>query len=140
MLNCVNDKFWGREGKSMYKIVQNTTIESKYAFVVVSTSYIDPLEEIWMIEQIEREIGVQSKNCSVLFDLLACLGDNSERFISLYFDGEHFDLNTVEFVDFSKKSVIRDVSKNVLLEMADGLDNTMLNTFQKRILQSGISI
>jgi hypothetical protein len=61
-----------------------------YPFVIFSTSYVSPIENIMDIEQ---ELGFHFKG-KVLFDLLLSNGVSSNRFVEADYDGEKFDYSS----------------------------------------------
>ena len=87
----------------MYKIIESFTSKQDYQCIVMATSYEDPLEDINLINIIEIEL--RESNISkgkIMFDLLTCFGDNSERFSTLFFDGYKFDLTPTPFMLVAK--------------------------------------
>ncbi len=76
--------------------------DTDYSIIVMSTSYINPLDEIEEIENYLRE-NFKGK---VLFDMLLKNGLSSNRFMEAVFDGQKFDRNsftTLSEVDYRIK-------------------------------------
>ncbi|WP_075620398.1 type II toxin-antitoxin system RnlB family antitoxin [Paenisporosarcina indica] len=123
-----------------YTLVKLDKVISHYPCMVVATSYLDPLENMEQITLLEFDIKNNLVTGKVLFDLLACVGDNSERYLTLEFDGTNFDLNSCQFVQFSKESDVRQISMNVYQQLNEELYNTVLNSKQIDLLLHGIAI
>ena len=65
-----------------YDIIE---FKSDYNYVVLATSYINPIDEL---ENIEEELKAKEYSGKVLFDLLLCNGMNSSRFVEIKFNGK----------------------------------------------------
>jgi len=111
---------------------------SHYACMVVVNSY--PLENMEQITLIECDLKEKMIIGTVLFDMLACAGDNSERYLTLEFDGKNFELDSCQFVQFSKGNYIRQISMKVYQQLNDELYNTVLNSKQINLLLHGVAI
>ena len=125
----------------MYKIIESFTSKQEYQCIVMATSYEDPLEDINLINIIEIEL--RESNISkgkIMFDLLTCFGDNSERFSTLFFDGYKFDLNSYNIVTIPKKSEIRKSVTTILNKLDTKLENTVLNATQIKLIRHGLTI
>lgn len=59
---------------------------SYYDYLILSTSYINPLQSISDIEQ-----TLKAKNIRILFDLLLSNGNSENRFIEATFNGQKLD-------------------------------------------------
>ena len=131
-----------RRGVAMkrYNLVQLNGTDNHYPCMVVATSYLDPLENMEQISQLENDLRCIHVNGKILFDMLSCIGDNSERYLTLEFDGENFDLNSCEFIQFTKGSFIRKKSMEVYRQLNEGLNNTVLNSNQIELLRRGVAI
>lgn len=65
--------------------------------VLLGTSYIHPVEDLPMYEEGFRNAAFKGY---VLIDALLSNGFSSNRFVKVYFDGQHFDqLNRIEVVE-----------------------------------------
>lgn len=109
--------------------------------IVMATSYKDPLEDINLINQIENDLrALNITKGKIIFDLLTCIGDNSERFSTIFFDGSKFNLNSYEVIKVSKKSVIRKSMTPFLNKLENQLENTVLNSTQIKLSHHGLTI
>ncbi|WP_058765863.1 type II toxin-antitoxin system RnlB family antitoxin [Exiguobacterium chiriqhucha] len=54
----------------------------KFQCIVLATSYENPLENL---EEIEIDLKKQCYEGPIIFDMLACLGDNNNRFFIMLF-------------------------------------------------------
>ena len=98
-----------------YDIIE---FKNDYKYVVLATSYINPIDEL---ENIEEELKAKEYSGKVLFDLLLCNGMNSSRFVEIKFDGECFDLSSSTIIKNPNKSIKEGIhqylkDKPVLLE------------------------
>jgi len=111
---------------------------SEYTFVIFSTSFETPfacLDEI-TAELIEKNLC----HTKVLFDLLLSIGNTSERFVEASFDGQQFDRSSFNFVKVDKKNNIRSNSRDYYYNHLFLLEESVLNSSQKKLLSKGISI
>ncbi len=123
-----------------YALVELSEGISYYSCMIVATSYSDPLENMEQIALLEVNLRHTQIKGKVLFDMLTCVGDNSERYLSLEFDGTNFDLTSSQFVQFPKGSDIRQLSMKTFRQLKDELYNTVLNSKQINLLLHGIAI
>lgn len=109
--------------------------------IVMATTYKDPLENINVINQIEndlRELGITEGK--IMFDLLTSIGDNSERFSTIFFDGSKLNLTSYAVIQVSKKSDIRKSMTSLLNKLDNQLENTVLNSTQIKLIRNGLTI
>ncbi len=76
--------------------------------IVSSTSYINPLESL---HNIAKDIMKAQYSGEVVFDLLCANGESSNRFISIIFNGESFEYNTVKQIDNPCASLVLEQNK-----------------------------
>lgn len=113
---------------------------SDYSCMIVATSYSDPLESMEQIALLEANLKNECVQGTILFDMLTCVGDNSERYLTLAFDGTTFDLDSCQFIQVSKESNVRKLSMNAFQQLKDNLCNTVLNSKQINLLLHGVAI
>ncbi|MFC0190496.1 type II toxin-antitoxin system RnlB family antitoxin [Fictibacillus aquaticus] len=123
-----------------YTLLQLNGKVNHYAGMVVAISYLDPLENMEQISRLESDLKHYSMSGKILFDLLSYVGNNSERYLTLEFNGERFDLNSCEFVQFPIESDIRKKSMEVFKQLNEGIFNTVLNSNQIKLLLHGVVI
>lgn len=108
--------------------------EKDYKYVVVATSYENPIDEI---ENIEQELNNKKYCGKILFDLLLCNGMNSNRYIEMEFDGDYFDINSSIIVDSPTENIKRAIyeyfSNRPLL-----IENSVLSRAQRYLMNAGI--
>lgn len=103
-----------------------------YPYLVLSTSFESPLDEI---ELIENEL----KNCSagkVIFDLVLTNGLSSNRFIEAEFDGDHIKHSSFRPVQIVEDSVKKVSSKFYQLH-SDYVEKSILPNPHKFLLKKG---
>lgn len=94
----------------------------EYRFIVLSTNYISPTECLNDIEQKLAKIGCNGK---ILFDFLLANGNSSNRFCTIHFDGEKFDLDSLAIVN--PKDYIKQMSLDFYREHVDLIKNSILD-------------
>ncbi|MDF2546107.1 MAG: hypothetical protein K0R93_1005 [Anaerosolibacter sp.] len=106
--------------------------DTEYSVIVMSTSYINPIDEI---EDIEEYLRKNFKG-KVLFDMLLKNGISSNRFIEAIFDGEKFDLQS--FRALSKvDDRIREFAANFYRCHEEFLNNSTLPKAYQFLIKKG---
>jgi hypothetical protein len=107
---------------------------NEYKYVVLATSYENPVDEL---DEIEYDLASKKYSGMVLFDLLLCNGMNSNRYIEMTFDGEHFDIFTSKVLknpsEITEKFINQYLKSKPLL-----IQNSVLPNAQRYLLQRGI--
>ncbi len=107
----------------MKKYKLETVNGNKFKYVSFSVDYSRPEE---YLADIERELSRKKFEGSILFDLLLCNGFNSQRYVTSYFDGKNFQLES--FSELGDTDLDNDIkqftfkfyaSKNELLEQSN---------------------
>ena len=114
-----------------YDIIQ---FEKDYKYVVVATSYENPIDEI---EDIEQELNNRKYYGKILFDLLLCNGMNSNRYIEMDFDVNYFDITSsiiIESPTENIKKFIYEYFRNRPLL----IENSVLPRAQRYLINAGI--
>lgn len=76
--------------------------------------------------------------CKVLFDMVARVGNSSDRYFEVLFDGTSFDKSSVNVIQLKKKDILRKISADYMINHLD-LDNFYtLTTAQKNLLKHDI--
>ncbi|WP_179863436.1 MULTISPECIES: type II toxin-antitoxin system RnlB family antitoxin [Bacillus] len=112
--------------------IQKVHNSQAYSYVVYSTSYINPLDEI---DYIQQEFGNQFEG-KVLFDLLLSNGISPNRFLEVEFDGYQFvdsSFRALENVDV----LIRETSGTFYRNRPDYLANSILPNAQQFLITKG---
>jgi hypothetical protein len=100
--------------------------------MVLSTSYVNPLE---MLTEIEAELA--SSYCGkVLFDLLLCNGNSSNRFMEAFFDGKQFVQTSFRILSEVDEE-IRRFSANYYKDKPYFIESPLLSNAFKFLLQKG---
>lgn len=82
--------------------------DGQFGYVVYSANYANPLEQRRVIE---GELARKKFSGYVVFDLLLTVGDEDNRFSTLFFDGERFDMDTFSVVNSIENSIRRKSAK-----------------------------
>lgn len=108
--------------------------KTEYEYTVLATSYVNPLDKLYDIEEMFRNINFCGK---VLFDLLFCNGFSYNRFLEIYFNGGMFDRNSIRIISSpsseTQNKIYRYYEKNV-----DYLEDSVLPGAQKYLIKNGL--
>lgn len=105
---------------------------NEYPYIVFSTSYINPLEEI---EEIEKEMEFQFQG-KVLFDLLLSNGLTSNRFLEAEFWDGKFQYTSIKPVN-NLDNLIKKESIHFYRENIELLQNSVLPNAHKFLIKQG---
>ena len=110
-------------------------LNSKIAqYLVFSTSVESPF---FMLNEITKDIH-ESKDVVVIFDQLLQTGDSDNRFMSITFKNNAFDLNSANKIDSKTvNNVIREEIANFLRENPTILKYSILLSNQKEQIEKG---
>jgi hypothetical protein len=75
-----------------------------------------------------------------LIDELVHSGNNNDRFIRGYFDGENFDQSGFSFEVIDRRHEIRKYSCDLLRKEPDVIDYSILSNVQKSLINRGLYI
>ena len=110
-----------------YDIIE---FKSDYKYVILATSYENPIDEL---ENIEDELEAKEYSGKVLFDLLLCNGMNSNRFVEIKFNGECFDLSSSITIKNPNNSIKEDIHQ-YFKDKPALLENSVLPKAQRYII------
>ena len=113
------------------KIYDIIEFKSDYKYVILATSYENPMDEL---ENIEEELKAKEYSGKILFDLLLCNGMNSSRFVEIKFDGECFDLSSSITIKNPNNSIIKEGIRQYLKDKPALLENSVLPEAQRYII------
>lgn len=109
-----------------------------YKVIIFSTSYETPL---LYLEDISNELKSQNlSNCKVIFDMLLCKGNTTERYTEAIFDGKQFIKSSFKYVKVGKKDELRRISLNFFKSNILVLNNSILTSLQIKMINKGIVI
>ena len=78
-------------------------LKSDSCKVVVATSYVSPLSQVYAIALELKSIGYQG---DVIFDLVLSNGFSSNRFLKTDFDGEQLNIGKIEVLPKLKSNIL----------------------------------
>ena len=110
-----------------YDIIE---FKNDYKYVVLATSYENPMDEL---ENIEDELEAKEYSGKVLFDLLLCNGMNSNRFVEIEFNGKCFDLSSFITIKNPNNSIKEGIHQ-YLKDKPALLENSVLPEAQRYII------
>lgn len=109
-----------------------------YDAIIFSESYESPLA---YLDEVTEEIKKQHMtNVKILFDVLLCMGNTSERFVEAFFDGKEFNLESFRVVELKKNDTLRQFCTSFFFENSELLEYSILTPVQKEFLKKGITI
>lgn len=109
----------------------------EYKYLVISTSLETPLTHL---NDIAAQFSCQTNDFKVVFDLLLSMGNNSERFIEAQYDGDTKHIGFFNVVKVDKKNTLRKITSEYYKDNACFLENSVLNSQQKKLLSKGVPI
>ena len=119
-----------------YKIISIDNDE--YDVIIFSEEQRHPLSNL---EEIEKELmKLNLKNNKVLFDIILCRGNTSDRFIEFKIDSNMLVKSSMSILKIGKKNNIRKLSTNILNSNKEMLENSILTSIQKKMILKGIAI
>jgi predicted AAA+ superfamily ATPase len=114
-----------------------TTDNEKYNILIIMKTYEAPLNYLDEIAKKLRELQFRGV---VLIDELMHSGNNNDRFIKGFFDGENFDKNAFSFEMVDRRNEIRKYSCDLLRKDPEIFDFSGLNEAQKKLINKGLYI
>lgn len=109
-----------------------------YKVIIFSNSYETPL---LYLEDISNELKAQNlSNCKVVFDMLLCRGNTTERYTEAIFDGERFVNSSFKYIKVDKKNELRKIALDFFKSDISMLENSILTSLQRKMINKGIAI
>ena len=109
-------------------------IETKQEYIVLSTSYMSPLDELFDLEEKLHQLEYKG---IIVFDLLLCNGLEQNRFLETFFDGNFIDLSSISILDQVDEK-IEEISRSFYRENPHILENGILTDAHKYIIRNGL--
>ncbi|HBE78000.1 MAG TPA: hypothetical protein DDW65_09510 [Firmicutes bacterium] len=113
------------------------TDNEKYNMLIIMKTYEAPLKYLDAMTKLLKE---QHFRGVVLIDELMHSGNNNDRFIKGFFDGEKFDKNAFSFEIVDRRNEIRKYFCELLRNKPEIFDYSGLNEAQKRLINQGLYI
>lgn len=132
------DYLKGEMDMKRYDIKIFNTNENKKQYIVFSTSYISPLK---YINEIEQELFNQvNEEVEIIFDLILSSGNSKERYGKAIYNGKQFDRKSFQYISIPKTNELRNFSTQYYEKCSYFVENSILNSIQKKMLCKGICI
>lgn len=109
----------------------------KYKMIILMKTYEAPFQYLNEISEALKKINYIG---TVLIDELMHSGNNNDRFIKGFFNGEQFDKKQFSFEPIERRSNIRKYSCDFLRNELDIADYSILNSNQRKLISKGIYI
>ena len=116
----------------LYSLKKN----NKIGYIIYSISFQSPLEQL---AQIEEELSREHFKGDVYFDFLLSNGNNHNRYLKAFFDGQKFNLKTFQVVDKPMKQLIKE-SNLFYTHNPQLLENSILPRSVKFMIKKGYTI
>lgn len=108
------------------------TRSNTYSYIVLSTSYINPIESV---DELENNLIKEKYVGNVLVDLLLSNGYDEDRFFEIYFDGKKLNFHTLSNVTNVSED-IRKVSVNYYSKNYELMNNSVLTKPQRFLIKN----
>ena len=109
-----------------------------YKVIVFANTYETPFSQMDAIcEELKKH---NTSSCSILFDMLLCRGNTSERFTEVFFDGDRIVKESIKYVKIDKDSEIRKISANFMRNNSNVVNDSILTSLQQTMIKKGIAI
>jgi len=106
-----------------------------YPCIIFSTSYVSPMDQLEIVENDLKKIGVMG---NILFDLLLSHGNTPDRFYEVLFNGEKIDIDSLRRVE-SISDNIKQISSDFYHNHVHFLKNSILSNPQKFLIKKRIA-
>ena len=106
-----------------------------YPCIIFSTSYVSPMDQLEIVENDLKKIGVVG---NILFDLLLSHGNTPDRFYEVLFNGEKIDIDSLRRVE-SISDNIKQISSDFYHNHVHFLKNSILSNPQKFLIKKRIA-
>ncbi|MCY6355181.1 type II toxin-antitoxin system RnlB family antitoxin [Clostridium sp. ZS2-4] len=119
-----------------YEIIEIN--HNQYEFIIFSESYETPL--LYLDEICDELKNYNVHKCKVIFDMLLNMGNTSERYAEVIFDGGKFINATFQYIKIDRRDKLRKKAIEILKEKPYILEDSILNSVQKKMINKGIVI
>lgn len=109
-----------------------------YKALIIFNNYNDPLDKLDELIDILKKRNISKGK--IILDSLLSSGNNGERFIEVFYDGDKFKNGSMNFVSIDKKSFLRKISSEYYRKHDYLLDYSVLCDTQKNMIKNGFII
>lgn len=109
-------------------------IKNQEQYIILSTSYISPLDDIQILQDELKKLTYTGK---IIIDLLLCNGLSSNRYIEAFFNGEILDVSSVKVVD-NVSTIVKETSKLFYKDNKSILERSILPKAHCYIIENGL--
>lgn len=106
-----------------YKIQKVNNINIKYEYIIFAINDDSPLE---YLQDIEKDLAKKNFKGLVLFDLLLSNGDEYNRYVEAYFNGNLFELSSFKSPTLNQE--IEHISINFFKKYPDYIEKGVLSS------------
>lgn len=109
-------------------------LNNKNEYLVLSTSYISPLDDIFSLQD---ELIKRKCKGKIYLDLLLCNGISDNRYLEVEFDGKSIDIRKIK-ICYDVKSEIKEVSREFYKLNKNLLSKSILPQAHCYIVMNGL--
>ncbi|WP_281513168.1 type II toxin-antitoxin system RnlB family antitoxin [Bacteroides acidifaciens] len=111
-----------------------TKKNNRYRAVIYSVSYNNPIHDVFKISELFK-LKTYSRGF-ILFDLLLSNGDNFNRFVEAYFDGNEIVASTLKVIKLKDQKFLKDINSYYKTHLKF-LNNSVLSPSENSNMQKG---
>lgn len=121
--------------KSDYDVLRSA--DSNYPVYIIENSCEPPTS---LLKDIENDLSSLGISGEIIIDSLLYNGNNQERFISAYFNGNKFDSGTFKFIEVDNNNILRKLTSEYFRKNISLIEYSILNNHQKKLIIHGCDI
>ncbi|WP_040209908.1 type II toxin-antitoxin system RnlB family antitoxin [Clostridium polynesiense] len=118
-----------------YKIFRLNNID--YSAVIVITKCVPPTS---ILNLLRRDLNNNNIDGKIIIDALMYFGNNDDRFIEFTYKNDTLIKESFNYIKIDKNNMLRVYASNILKSDNELFDNSILNSFQKKLIAEGCII
>lgn len=119
----------------LYQVKPEQNITEGFEYVAFSTSYMNRLSQI---ADLEAELAGKFQG-TVLVDNVCKMGQNADRLLTVHFDGESFDFDTIKRQDTASRP-LRLMLSAFYKEHPEYVSASVLGSIQQKMILKGLPL
>lgn len=118
-------------------LVSELPVSSEYTNLLTPLSSENPL---FLIQQTDYVKKLPQKEGKILVDNIFHSGNSTKRFFELSYGAGEINLDSVAYIELNRKDNIRIFANSILGDFPTVVNNSILNSSQKKLILHGVSI
>lgn len=138
---CSDFQEFNEYQRNFYRIVPTSRIEN-HKYIIFSMHYLGVTNYLGaIIKDIKENYGEKGK-VNIIIDGLLSMGNSSDRFIEMTIDFDKMDIGDESWKVYEtpKQSDLRKFSSSFYMRKTEIIENSILNSVQKKMILKGIGI